>query len=471
MAHIWHADERIAWPTERRGAADESCDPAAELARFGRLKTLRSLLQRLVTQHGGQGASAPPLAFERWLARAALRRAAEADPVLPAADGVDTQLVADLSRSLPREKAVIIAEALSARSRDDAARQAAVFSDAAVEPVPEAAARRLVKSVRRAGKPLPTDAAAWAALATAAEALAAHARSRAEVRPAYTIAVNRDGPNVRLAAMDGDAPKKPYVLISHDHYAKLTTLHARYGTGDPDERIFCVVTRYEALRGAGFQCAVPGACFESLREFLGNTIECFASPLNCRFERYFSAFPGLESSFGSLGSFFDEWHRIEAGSFEVNPPFVPEVLAFAAAKIGELLGDGAKGALSFLAVVPDWGGGSSAAQALRESPFLRANVTIPAAEHVFVDGAQHRVRDRHRPSSWDTAVLLLQNSAGCAKWPLDTKTLARVARASFRRAANEAAPEGAEDLQAWEKRGPGRGGKKRPRSAPPKRKM
>ena len=47
MTHIWHADERIAWPTERRGAADERCDPAAEPARFGRLKTLRSLLQRL----------------------------------------------------------------------------------------------------------------------------------------------------------------------------------------------------------------------------------------------------------------------------------------------------------------------------------------------------------------------------------------------------------------------------------------
>lgn len=470
MAHIWHADERIVWPTERRDAADEGCDPAAELARFGRLKTLRSLLQRLVTQHGGQGASAPPLAFERWLARAALHRAAEADPVLPAADGVDEQLVADLARTLPRDKAVIVAEALSARSRDDAARQAAVFSDAAVEPVPVAATRRLVKAVRRAGKPLPTDAAAWAALATAAEALAAHARSRAEVRPTYTVAVDRDGPNVRLAAMDeGDTPRKPYVLISHDHYAKLTTLHARYGgAGAADERIFCLVTRYEALRGAGFQCAVPGAAFEALREFLGNTIECFASPLNCRYERYFSAFPGLESSFGSLGSFFDEWHRIEAGSFEVNPPFVPEVLAFAAAKIEALLGDAGKGALSFLAVVPDWGG-QSAAQALRESPFLRANVTIPAADHVFVDGAQHRVRDRHRPSSWDTAVLLLQNDAGAAKWPLDTKTLDRVARASFRRAANEAAPDGAEDLHAWEARGPSRGGKKRPRSAPPKR--
>ena len=144
MAHIWHADERIAWPTELRDAADESCDPAAELARFSRLKTLRSLLQRLVTQHGGQGASAPPLAFERWLARAALWRAAEADPVLPAAAGVDAQLVADLARSLPRDKAVIVAEALSARSRDDAARQAAVFSDAAAEPVPEAATRSIL---------------------------------------------------------------------------------------------------------------------------------------------------------------------------------------------------------------------------------------------------------------------------------------------------------------------------------------
>ena len=265
MAHIWHADERIAWPTEQRGAADESCDPAAELARFGRLKTLRSLFQRLVTQHGGQGASAPPLAFERWLARAALKRAAAADPVLPAAAGVDAQLVADLSRSLPREKAVIIAEALSSRSRDDAARQAAVFSDAAAEPVPEAA-KRLVKAVRRAGKPLPADAEAWAALATAAEALAAHARSRAEARPTYTVAVDRDGPNVRLAATDGEVEKKPYVLISHDHYAKLATLHARYGgAGSPDERIFCVVTRYEALRGAGFQVRArrPFKCLPS----------------------------------------------------------------------------------------------------------------------------------------------------------------------------------------------------------------
>ena len=123
---IWNSTTRIERPTTEAHEAYDLCDAGAELARFNALKSLRSVFARLVTTHGG-GGKAPPLAFERWLARAALHRAAEADPVLPAAAGVDEQLVADLSRSLPRDKAVIIAEALSARSRDDAARQAAVF--------------------------------------------------------------------------------------------------------------------------------------------------------------------------------------------------------------------------------------------------------------------------------------------------------------------------------------------------------
>ena len=72
---------------------------------------------------------------------------------------------------LPRDKAVIVAEALSARSRDDAARQAAVFSDSEAQAPAPAATRRLVKAVRRAGKPLPTDAAAWAALTSETELL------------------------------------------------------------------------------------------------------------------------------------------------------------------------------------------------------------------------------------------------------------------------------------------------------------
>ena len=51
-----------------------------------------------------------------------------------------------------------------------------------------------------------------------------------------------------------------------------------------------------------FEDELPGAAFDGLEAYLGPTVECFASPLNCRFERYYSAFPFLERPFGSLGS-------------------------------------------------------------------------------------------------------------------------------------------------------------------------
>ena len=139
-------------------------------------------------------------------------------------------------------------------------------------------------------------------------------------------------------------------------------------------------------------------------------------------------------------------------------------------RIEALLADAKNGPLSFLVVVPDWGGAASAARACRASPRARAEATIGAADHVFADGAQHRVADRYRPSSWDTAVVLLQNDRGAAKWPLDSATLAATLKRSFSRAANDpAAPRapGREDLQAWERRGPAKGGKRSP-APPPK---
>jgi hypothetical protein len=41
-----------------------------------------------------------------------------------------------------------------------------------------------------------------------------------------------------------------------------------------------------------------------LRRFDCRT-ECFASPLNCRYGRFCSAFYDTDGAFGSLGSFFD----------------------------------------------------------------------------------------------------------------------------------------------------------------------
>ena len=52
--------------------------------------------------------------------------------------------------------------------------------------------------------------------------------------------------------------------------------------------------------------------------------ECFASPLNCYYPSFCSLFPDTDRFFGSYGSFFS--FRPKHGSFEANPPFVPEVM-------------------------------------------------------------------------------------------------------------------------------------------------
>lgn len=57
---------------------------------------------------------------------------------------------------------------------------------------------------------------------------------------------------------------------------------------------------------------------------LGVNFECFASPLNCRYDRFCSAFADVDFPFGSIGSFFH--FSPTDGSFEANPPFVPDVI-------------------------------------------------------------------------------------------------------------------------------------------------
>ena len=68
------------------------------------------------------------------------------------------------------------------------------------------------------------------------------------------------------------------------------------------EAIFCLLARYEALGGHGYQAALPEACFGVLREHFECTFECFASPLNSHFARFCSAFPDVDAAFGSCGT-------------------------------------------------------------------------------------------------------------------------------------------------------------------------
>jgi len=238
--------------------------------------------------------------------------------------------------------------------------------------------------------------------------------------------------------------------------------------------LYCCLARYEALKGAGYQCALPGLAFDAAATCgLGNTIECFASPLNCRYEKFCSAFPDIESRFGSMGSFFDDnaFDPLE-GSFEANPPFVPETMVAMGKKLERLLGDSNRGPLSFLVVVPAWGAGVEFVESLEASDHVRASSRVRASDHAFCDGAQHtkplltsskKNKQRHvpdpdlRPSSWDTAVILLQNNAGASKWKVDSATLeesfCKALKGSIKNVRNQF-----RTLGEWECRGVGQGG-------------
>ena len=127
-------------------------------------------------------------------------------------------------------------------------------------------------------------------------------------------------------------------LINQCHWDKLAAMHALelgQAASAPAEkerfaeRVFCLLVRYNALQGGGvhgggFQAAVPAEVFDVLLAEFGVCFECFASPLNSRYPRFCSAFPDTDGPFGSVGSFFS--FEPTEGSFEANPPFVPQLI-------------------------------------------------------------------------------------------------------------------------------------------------
>lgn len=119
------------------------------------------------------------------------------------------------------------------------------------------------------------------------------------------------------------------------------------------ERVFCMLQRYETLSGgsSGYQGALPDHVFVEMQRSFGIACECFASPLNCFFPSFCSAFTDVDAPFGSHGSFFHFYPT--TGSFESNPPFVDLIMTRNVEHIHHLLAASAK-PLSFLIVVPAW---------------------------------------------------------------------------------------------------------------------
>ena len=231
---------------------------------------------------------------------------------------------------------------------------------------------------------------------------------------------------------------KPYVEVSKDHFDILARRHAksalRGSGGVLRSRALALLLRYQSLGAHGYQAALPPAGFEVLRTKLEVGFECFASPLNATYDKFCSCFGDgdVDNFFGSVGSFFDFAPR--RGSFEANPPFVPEVM-LQAVKRAEALVEAAEAAhepLSFCFIVPTWDRLPFHQQLLHSQWLAGEALLLEASSHAFVDGAAHckeREGERFRPSSFGTTVGLLQSSSAAARWPMSAELRADLAEA------------------------------------------
>lgn len=237
--------------------------------------------------------------------------------------------------------------------------------------------------------------------------------------------------------------------LSERRLAMLRALHVHKGS---DERRFgrtllAMMLRYQALDGGGFQCAVPPPVFECLRLQWGVTCEGFASPLNCTpFAEtrehaalsYCSAFPDVDTRFGSSGSFFgaggDDAPVPRAGSYQLNPPFSAELYAALLERCERLLAraEAARLPLSFALII---GATAPALRlpcvvALQESAHFRGRLLVNVADHVYICGRQFMKPDAAIFRACDTGVFFLQTSAAAAAWPVTDGKLERL-RESF----------------------------------------
>ena len=128
--------------------------------------------------------------------------------------------------------------------------------------------------------------------------------------------------------------EKPYMSVSKAHMGKLRALYCRHSLGraaspsTPEHGAFIAATfsllaRYDALGGAGYQAALNETAFDVLKKRgSGLGAQAFVPaelplrPLLLRVSR-------RGRPVRSLGSFFQ--FAPTRGSFEMNPPFVPEV--------------------------------------------------------------------------------------------------------------------------------------------------
>jgi len=224
--------------------------------------------------------------------------------------------------------------------------------------------------------------------------------------------------------------KRNKVTISGLHYLKLTELYRLHNHKTDEEMeeqqeelhraLYVLARRYATFfgegEGAAFHAAAPESAFEVMRNSLEVVQELFASPFNCHFAFFCSAFPDIDCWFGSCGSFFD--FIPESGSYEVGPPYTIEVMDQTAAKLESVLKE-STGPLSFIVFVPEWKEPVATYHTIMESSkFLRMDLVMGGNDHAYVVGDQHTSETRYFSLPFKTCVYVLQNDLGAEKWPV-----------------------------------------------------
>nr|KAF6472055.1 PDX1 C-terminal inhibiting factor 1 [Molossus molossus] len=221
--------------------------------------------------------------------------------------------------------------------------------------------------------------------------------------------------------------KGEMVKVSRNYFSKLWLLY-RYSCIDDSAferflpRVWCLLRRYQMMfgvglyEGTGLQGSLPVHIFEALHRLFGVSFECFASPLNCYFRQYCSAFPDTDGYFGSRGPCLD--FSPLSGSFEANPPFCEELMDAMVSHFEKLL-ESSPEPLSFIVFIPEWREPPTLALTrMEQSRFKRHQLVLPAFEHEYRSGSQHicKKEEMHYKAVYNAAVLFLQNDPGFAKW-------------------------------------------------------
>ncbi|CAK4609507.1 unnamed protein product [Aphanomyces euteiches] len=229
--------------------------------------------------------------------------------------------------------------------------------------------------------------------------------------------------------------------INKLHLDKLETLYDRHHAAAGAkaiqfaDMIFCILLRYESLDGGGFQAALNEDCFNVLLEHFDCRMECFASPFNCRYGHFCSAFLDTDMAFGSFGSFFD--FTPSSGCFEANPPFVPALISKMAKHMTTCLENAAANApLCFIIIIPAWEH-TEGWQLLEQSRFNQHTLHLSQKNHGYCEGKQQMRPTRYRIASFDTSVFVWQNKAAIAKWPVTEEALSQLRTAFKSKQADE----------------------------------